>query len=88
MEDAATAEIFRAQLSPWIRHGARTEDGAPITAARFDDTLREELAVIAGEVGAERYQAGHFAAAARLFGTMIEARVRRIPTLPAYEYLS
>ena len=28
MEDAATAEISRAQLWQWIRHGATTEDGA------------------------------------------------------------
>ncbi len=28
MEDAATAEICRAQLWQWLRHGARTSDGA------------------------------------------------------------
>ena len=28
MEDAATAEICRAQLWQWLRHGARTADGA------------------------------------------------------------
>ena len=31
MEDAATAEISRSQLWQWIRHGARTEAGDPIT---------------------------------------------------------
>jgi malate synthase len=88
MEDAATAEISRAQLWQWIRHGARTEDGAPVTAARFDATLREELAVIAREVGAERFQAGNFEAAARLFGDMIrKPGFDEFLTLPAYEQL-
>ena len=89
MEDAATAEISRAQLWQWIRHGARTEDGAVITATRFDRALAEELAVIAGELGAQRYQSGHFAAAARLFGDMIKKpEFDEFLTLPAYAYLS
>ncbi|MCC7258076.1 MAG: malate synthase A, partial [Gammaproteobacteria bacterium] len=88
MEDAATAEISRAQLWQWIRHGARTEDGAPVTAARFDRALAEELAVVEREVGAARFAAGHFAAAARLFGDMIKkAEFDEFLTLPAYEYL-
>ena len=29
MEDAATAEICRAQLWQWLQHEARTVDGAP-----------------------------------------------------------
>ena len=33
MEDAATAEISRAQLWQWIRHGCRTSEGEIITAA-------------------------------------------------------
>ena len=33
MEDAATAEICRAQLWQWLHHGARTSDGAPVTVA-------------------------------------------------------
>ena len=28
MEDAATAEICRAQVWQWLHHGARTNDGA------------------------------------------------------------
>ena len=39
MEDAATAEICRAQLWQWLRHGARTSDGQPITIERFDRLL-------------------------------------------------
>src|SRR5216684_8676188 len=32
MEDAATAEISRAQVWQWLHHGARLQDGRPITA--------------------------------------------------------
>jgi malate synthase len=88
MEDAATAEISRAQLWQWIRHGACTDDGQPVTAERFDHALAEELEVIAGEVGAARYAAGHFAAAAKLFGDMIKKpEFDEFLTLPAYDYL-
>jgi malate synthase len=44
MEDTATAEIARAQLWQWIRHGSRTERGAPVTLARVRAMLAEELA--------------------------------------------
>jgi malate synthase len=88
MEDAATAEISRAQLWQWIRHGARTEDGAPITAARFDRALAEELAVIESEVGVARFAAGHFREASRLFGDMIKKPdFDEFLTLPAYDHL-
>ena len=88
MEDAATAEISRAQVWQWIRHGAGSEDGTPITAHRFDRTLREELAVIASEVGAERFDSGRFEAAGRLFGDMIKKpEFDEFLTLPAYDYL-
>ena len=35
MEDAATAEICRAQVWQWLRHGATLNDGWPITRAWF-----------------------------------------------------
>jgi malate synthase len=89
MEDAATAEISRAQIWQWVRHGARTADGRPITAERFDATLREELQVIAGEIGPTRYAAGHFDSAAALFGAMIrKPDFDEFLTLPAYERLA
>jgi malate synthase len=43
MEDAATAEISRAQLWQWIRHGARTEDGVLVTVERVRGVLRETV---------------------------------------------
>src|SRR5437899_3935841 len=32
MEDAATAEICRAQVWQWVRHGAKLNDGREVTA--------------------------------------------------------
>ncbi|HEX8680446.1 MAG TPA: hypothetical protein VF683_10825, partial [Chthoniobacterales bacterium] len=48
MEDAATAEISRAQVWQWIRHprGVLT-DGRKVTTELFRDVLDEEVAKIA-----------------------------------------
>ena len=44
MEDAATAEISRAQIWQWNRHErGRFEDGTRISLALFESTLDEEL---------------------------------------------
>ena len=89
MEDAATAEICRAQLWQWLHHGARTEDGQPITLERFDRLLMAELDRIHGEVGASRLTRGVFPTAARLFEQMTKSDTfDEFLTLPAYELLS
>ena len=67
VEDAATAEICRAQLWQWLRHGAPTCDGREVTAERFDRLLTDELDRIHGEVGPARLATGVFPTAARLF---------------------
>jgi malate synthase len=89
MEDAATAEICRAQLWQWVRHGVRTAEGAPITVATIDMLLAEELDRIRRAVGAERYARGSFSTAARLFGAMIaQEDFDEFLTLPAYDLLA
>jgi malate synthase len=89
MEDAATAEICRAQLWQWLRHGARTSDGQVITVERFDRLMSAELDRIHAEVGAARLTQGVFPSAARLFEQMIKAETfDEFLTLPAYELLS
>jgi len=82
MEDAATAEISRAQLWQWIRHGATTEDGAPITAARYDQVRVEELAKLGGANEA-RYRE-----ATTLLDDLVHAKTfTPFLTLPAYAVL-
>jgi malate synthase len=89
MEDAATAEICRAQLWQWLHHGARTEDGQQITFERFDRLMMAELDRIHAEVGAARLTHGVFPSAARLFERMTKSETfDEFLTLPAYELLS
>src|SRR5690606_11470941 len=42
MEDAATAEISRSQLWQWIRHGAKLDDGRPVTRDLYTRIRQEE----------------------------------------------
>src|SRR5436309_12790866 len=43
MEDAATAEISRAQIWQWIRHNAKLEDGRVVDVALCRAVREEEL---------------------------------------------
>lgn len=88
MEDAATAEICRAQLWQWLHHGARTSDGAAVTAERFDRLLTEEIGRIHDEVGPARLLNGVFPSAVRLFERMTKQdEFDEFLTLPAYDLL-
>ena len=53
MEDAATAEISRAQVWQWIRHAARLDDGRRVTPELLRGVVREEMKRIAREVGSK-----------------------------------
>ncbi len=89
MEDAATAEISRAQLWQWIHCGAKLDNGEPITPSHCDMLLGEVIEKIRSEVGPERYSNGHFRTAAHMFSEMIKApRLDDFLTLPAYELLA
>jgi malate synthase len=41
MEDAATAEICRAQVWQWVRHGAKLQDGGEVTRKLVADMVAE-----------------------------------------------
>jgi malate synthase len=64
MEDAATAEICRAQVWQWVKHGSRLDDGRVVTAEMVRQATAEQLA----RLGAER-----FAKAGRIFEEMMTA---------------
>ena len=56
MEDAATAEICRAQVWQWVHHGARLDGGRPVTAALVRQILRERVSDLVGEGGEGRWR--------------------------------
>src|SRR5581483_11086757 len=85
MEDAATAEISRAQLWQWHRFGATMADGRKITGELYDQFMKEELEKIKGEIGADRYGRGNFPKAVGMFLGMVKAdKFEEFLTLPAY----
>ena len=52
MEDAATAEISRAQLWQWIRHPKGVlDDGRKVTTEMYERLKKEELEKIKKELG-------------------------------------
>jgi Malate synthase len=89
MEDAATAEISRAQLWQWV-HNPRgiLEDGRKVTLSLVRDLTREELDRIRKERGDERFNNGHFAEAVQLFDQFVaNEKLDEFLTLKAYERL-
>ncbi|MBI3564164.1 MAG: malate synthase A [Elusimicrobia bacterium] len=81
MEDAATAEISRAQVWQWVRHGATLADGRPVTVALARQVLAEEKA----KITPGRTAPGTLAVAAELFDEMFAAeRFTEFLTIPAY----
>jgi malate synthase len=88
MEDAATAEICRAQVWQWLRHNTRMEDGTELSVGRFREELGAEMERIRAAVGQERFGSGRFQQARELFERLSTARdFAEFLTLPAYEYL-
>lgn len=89
MEDAATAEISRAQLWQWIRHPKGVlEDGRKVTVELFRQTVDEELAKIKETIGEERFSVGRFQEAKELFDELTVAdEFEEFLTLPGYERL-
>jgi malate synthase len=52
MEDAATAEISRAQVWQWIRYSARLSDGRFVTAAMVREVLEQQCVRLASQIPA------------------------------------
>jgi malate synthase len=84
MEDAATAEISRAQIWQWVKHGARMNDGQAVTRALVDRALTEELNRLREAAPATN----RLDDAGRLFQQVALADAfEDFLTLPAYEHL-
>ncbi|MEZ9056653.1 malate synthase A [Vibrio pelagius] len=88
MEDAATAEISRANIWQWIHHGVTLDDGQTFTKELFHSWLYQELDTIKQEAGEARYAAGRFEETADLFYQLSTAEAfAAFLTLPSYGLL-
>ncbi|WP_067727194.1 malate synthase A [Oceanobacillus damuensis] len=89
MEDAATAEISRAQVWQWIRHPQGTlSDGREITLELVMAVMEEELDKLKKQVGTEAYERGNYVEAASLFEKLIKQdNFTEFLTIPAYGQL-
>lgn len=85
MEDAATAEISRAQVWQWVRHNAKTSDGQPVTQARVEALIDDEMAALRAVLGVDAYDKGRFADAIGIFKQVsFPPEFPPFLTLPAY----
>jgi malate synthase len=79
MEDAATAEISRAQLWQQLKNGAKLEDGRPFTRELYQQFREEELGKLPS--------GGRMQEAVKLLDTLVLGEFIDFLTLPAYEML-
>jgi malate synthase len=88
MEDAATAEISRAQVWQWIRHGTRLADGRTVDSNLLLAVQEDELARIRAAGGDRDFAPGRLELAGKLFIELSTAReFAEFLTLPLYDYL-
>ena len=79
MEDAATAEICRAQVWQWVRHGAKVNDGRPVTQELVRTTIAEQKKKLGGK---------RMEDAAKIYEEMMtNADFPEFLTLVAYDYI-
>jgi malate synthase len=92
MEDAATAEIARAQVWQWIRHEVKLETGQIVTPELVEQAATEELARIRQEIGDDEWfeREGRPDLSRKLFEQVALSgndTFEEFLTLPAYEAL-
>ena len=86
MEDAATAEISRAQVWQWVRHAQTLNDGRLVTKELVREVVREELDKVKAQMGDEAYGKGRHEEAAQLMIELVEQpQFYEFLTLPAYD---
>jgi malate synthase len=79
MEDAATAEICRAQVWQWVRHGSRLSDGRQVTRELVRNVIAEQKANLKGDRMSE---------AAEIYERMMTSPdFAEFLTLVAYDYI-
>jgi malate synthase len=89
MEDAATAEISRAQIWHWIRSPLGVlDDGRKVTKELFQQLLPQELQKVRELLGDKQYAAGKYDEGAKMFGELtLRDDFVQFLTLPAYDFV-
>jgi malate synthase len=88
MEDAATAEISRAQIWQWLKLGARLDDGRVVTPELFKAVFADEMQRVRDSVGPAAFESGRFGEAIQLFSEMsLRPEFEEFLTIPAYRLL-
>ena len=89
MEDAATAEISRAQIWHWIRSPEGVlADGRKVTRELFSSLVPQELAKVKDMLGDRQFAGGKYPEGAKMFEELTLAEdFADFLTLPAYDYV-
>jgi malate synthase len=88
MEDAATAEISRAQVWQQVRHGVTLASGERVDRALVQRVLAQEAGALRAALGEVPFAAGRYPTAARLLASQILAEeLAPFLTLEAYDHL-
>ena len=89
MEDAATAEISRAQIWQQIKYGVALDNGVIVTRDFFEQALTEEMRRVEAELGAGIYAEGRFSEAIKLFRSLsLSDDFINFLTIPAYRLIA
>jgi malate synthase len=87
MEDAATTEICRSQLWQWVKHGARLQDGRPVTRETVLTKISDMVSALSSEAD-NSVDAARISLAGEVFSKAVAAdEFPDFITLPAYEEL-
>lgn len=88
LEDTAMAEVCRAQLWQWRRHGVEVADGQVLDAGLLESLVEEEFADLQATLGPEKWATGRYADAKDLLRTLVLSDdYPEFLTIPAYDLL-
>jgi malate synthase len=88
MEDAATAEICRAQVWQWVKHGAHLKDGMVVTEGMVKEIIHHRAAELGAELSADAGNAAKLRQAARVLEELTTSReFAEFLTLASYDLL-
>nr|WP_282922282.1 malate synthase A [Mobiluncus sp. Marseille-Q7826] len=85
MEDAATAEISRAQIWQWIHNRVKLDDGREVTRELCQSFMDEESAKFQAEIGDDPQRQANLTRAVQIFGDIsLQDEFPTFLTVPVY----